>query len=582
MCVICGQSDFIRCNCQSAQPFCDTCAEDSVCGEKMDSACVIYHFGNPTLPSKLIYLQLPNGSSAQTIFEKIDSLIGSSFNLPIIPIQTPSIHLIASGLADHTLQVDLNISNQPGNKIQLFSDGVYVAASGETFKVKVDSDAPPRYLYDAVVGGTDGCVNIDVNDVNGILQLQPSIEVDCLLARICANPATQADLAECVISGICGTGLQDTLANCIVSGICADGTTTNALATCLLSTGRFASTGTTSITADNGLNMSSVTNVELGGPLIKTTTIDQNTFQWNILTPNLSIGSNAAQTQSILYGEDLASTKSTLFNLLKQSVIVPGQNVATVESFLKLNDGVFVDGTAGAHHDSVDAQLWMNYSGNLTMNAAKTSTFAGIYGTVIIGGVGNYSGNILAGGNFRGNAAGSGNATDIAAVLVSGLEAAGATFGGAYSGTVTNYYGLYIRDVGGSGLAGSVTNKYSIFQEAGAGINSFSTAVVITSDARTKENITDYVNGLDAINNIRIVEYNIIGDDKKRVGVIAQDIENIIPEAVQVQDRSGQGGFSDTRVVDYNVIYSTLVKAVQELSAKNDDLEARLLALESK
>lgn len=550
----------------------------------MDSSCVIYHFGNPTLPSKLIYLQLPNGSSAQTIFEKIDSLIGSSFNLPIIPIDTESINLTVTGLANHTLQADLNISNQPGNKIQLFSDGVYVAASGETFKVKVDSNAPPRYLYDAVVGGTDGCVSIDVNDINGILQLQPSIEIDCFLARLCADPVTQADLAECVISGICGTGLQDTLANCIVSGICSDGTTTNALATCLLSTGRFAPTGGTSVTADNGLHTNVPGNVRLGGPLVETTTIDQSGFQLNILTPNVAIGTSAAQTQSAVYVEDLASTKSTLTSLLKQSVIVPGQNVASVESFLKLTDGTFVDGTAGAHHDSVDAQLWMNYSGNLIMSSAVTSTFAGIYGTVIIGGAGSYSGNILAGGNFRGNAAGAGNATSIAAVLISGLEAAGGTFGGAYSGTVTNYYGIYMRDIAGSGLASSVTNKFAIFQDGSSALNSFATAVVVTSDKRTKENIADYTRGLDAIEKVRVVEYNSISDPDKRrkVGVIAQELESIIPEAVQVQDRTEQGGVSDLRVVDYNVVYSTLVKAVQELSAKNKSLEARLAALESR
>jgi Chaperone of endosialidase len=579
MCDICGSPNYLRCNCQSSQPFCDQCAEDSVCIEKMDSSCVIYHFGNPSAPSKLTCLGMPNGSTAEQIFERIDQLVCSQFNYPLIAVQTESIHLTLSGLANHTIEADLNISNQPGNAIQLFSDGVYVASSGETFKVKVDANAPPRYLADAVLGGTDGCVNIDINDESGFLQIQPSIDVECLVLRICADPVASANLAEClvtdIVGDICGSSLEQTLATCIVSGICEQSGTTNALAMCLLATGLFsAGSGTPFvITADNGLNINVPTNVELGGPLIKTTTIDQSGFQLNILTPNVSIGSSAAQVNQSLYVEDLTSSKKFGAFVNKGSAF-QDVNLASMEVFNTFTGTTFTSGgSAGIHNDGVDAQVHVAYSGNVVLQSSDQSTYTGLYAAMSKSGAGNVSANLLTAAYFGVFAADAGNISDIASLRLAAPEQA-STFGANYSGTITNFYALYFNDVNSAALSAHITNKYNIFQAGSTGLNSFSTAVVVTSDKRVKENITDFEKGLDEIEQINIVEYNTIGDDvtNRKVGVIAQDLEDILPEAVKTQDR---GEIKDFKVVDYNVIFSTLVNAVKELSARVKELESR-------
>jgi Chaperone of endosialidase len=579
MCDICGSPNYLRCNCQSSQPFCDQCAEDSVCVEKIDSSCVIYHFGNPSAPSKLTCLGMPNGSTAEQIFERIDQLVCSQFNFPLIAVQTESIHLTLSGLANHTIEADLNISSQPGNSIQLFSDGVYVASSGETFKVKVDANAPPRYLADAVLGGTDGCVNIDINDESGFLQIQPSIDVECLVLRICADPVASANLAEClvtdIVGDICGSSLEQTLATCIVSGICEQSGTTNALAMCLLATGLFsAGSGTPFvITADNGLNINVPTNVELGGPLIKTTTIDQSGFQLNILTPNVSIGSSAAQVNQSLYVEDLTSSKKFGAFVNKGSAF-QDVNLASMEVFNTFTGTTFTSGgSAGIHNDGVDAQVHVAYSGNVVLQSSDQSTYTGLYAAMSKSGAGNVSANLLTAAYFGVFAADAGNISDIASLRLAAPEQA-STFGANYSGTITNFYALYFNDVNSAALSAHITNKYNIFQAGSTGLNSFSTAVVVTSDKRVKENITDFEKGLDEIEKINIVEYNTIGDDvtNRKVGVIAQDLENILPEAVKTQDR---GEIKDFKVVDYNVIFSTLVNAVKELSARVKELESR-------
>lgn len=582
MCVICGQPNYVRCNCQSAQPFCDQCNEDGVCIDKIDSSCVVYHFGNPAAPSKLTCLGMPNGSTAEQIFEKIDQLVCSQFNFPLIAVQTESIHLTLSGLANHTIEADLNISNQPGNKIQLLSDGVYVASSGETFKVKVDASAPPRYLIDAIVGGTDGCVNIDINDVSGILQIQPSIEIDCLVGRICADPVVSANLAEClaadIVGDICSSGLEQTLATCIVSGICEQSGTTNALAVCLLATGMFsAGSGTPFvITANNGLQINPAQNVQLGGPLVQTTTIDQSGFQLNLLTPNLVLGTNVAQTNQSLYVEDLTTSKQYGAFVNKGSAF-RDVNLASIEGFNTFTGTTFTSGaSAGIHNDGVDAQIHVAYSGNVVLQSSDQSTYTALYAAMSKSGAGNVSANLLTAGYFGVFAADAGNISDVASIRVAAPEQA-SSFGANYSGTITNFYGIYFNDIANAALLGHITNKYNIYQVGSTGINSFSTAVVLTSDARTKENVIDYEKGLDVIEQIRIVSYNSIGDVDKisKVGVIAQELEKVLPEAVHTQDRTNTDGIADFKVVDYDVIFSTLVKAVQELSARVKELEAR-------
>jgi hypothetical protein len=95
------------------------------------------------------------------------------------------------------------------------------------------------------------------------------------------------------------------------------------------------------------------------------------------------------------------------------------------------------------------------------------------------------------------------------------------------------------------------------------------------SDASLKENIVDATPKLDALMNVRIVNYNLISDgpSKKQLGVVAQELEQVFPGMI---DETSDGFKS----VKYSVFVPMLVKAIQELKAKNDELEARLAVLE--
>ena len=118
-----------------------------------------------------------------------------------------------------------------------------------------------------------------------------------------------------------------------------------------------------------------------------------------------------------------------------------------------------------------------------------------------------------------------------------------------------------------------------------------STTFAQTSDERIKKNIEDYTLGLDTINDIRVrtFEYReldeipngtdgqILNPNKlpkgERVGVIAQEIIDVLPSCVKEHENSRLSVTTD------NVLW-TLVKALQEADDKIDALTARIETLE--
>jgi hypothetical protein len=106
---------------------------------------------------------------------------------------------------------------------------------------------------------------------------------------------------------------------------------------------------------------------------------------------------------------------------------------------------------------------------------------------------------------------------------------------------------------------------------------------VQTSDRRRKENIADSSNKLNQINQLRVVDYNRIGDTHQHLGLISQEVEEIFPHLVSIapdEDKypEGEGG---TKMLYKIGLIPILVKAVQELSDKLDTANAKITALEN-
>jgi len=101
------------------------------------------------------------------------------------------------------------------------------------------------------------------------------------------------------------------------------------------------------------------------------------------------------------------------------------------------------------------------------------------------------------------------------------------------------------------------------------------------SDARLKHETGSYERGLDALENIRTVRFRYRGDNPlgldpapEHIGVIAQDLESAVPEAV---GRDGSG----YRMVDPDPVLWTAVNAIRELRRENRELRGRLEELEA-
>lgn len=115
-----------------------------------------------------------------------------------------------------------------------------------------------------------------------------------------------------------------------------------------------------------------------------------------------------------------------------------------------------------------------------------------------------------------------------------------------------------------------------------AAINGSTGAYTALSDANKKKDFEASIIGLAEVMQLQPKMFRMLDDADdapKQLGFIAQEVQPLIPQAYSEQD--GPDGKKFIGLQDRPII-AALTKAIQELSAKNDALEARLAALENK
>ena len=112
------------------------------------------------------------------------------------------------------------------------------------------------------------------------------------------------------------------------------------------------------------------------------------------------------------------------------------------------------------------------------------------------------------------------------------------------------------------------------------------TSISTLSDERDKTNIVDIPLGLNFLNKVRPVSFDWDTRDgtrvgKKDFGFIAQELK-VVEDATDYADhmRLVSDENPDKLEADPMKMFPILVKAIQELSAKNTALEARIATLE--
>ena len=86
--------------------------------------------------------------------------------------------------------------------------------------------------------------------------------------------------------------------------------------------------------------------------------------------------------------------------------------------------------------------------------------------------------------------------------------------------------------------------------------------IFIYSDGRIKENITPITSALDKVNDLSGITYNIINKPKKQIGVIAQEVEKVLPEVIKND--------GELKTVAYPNMIGLLIEALKELNDKVD------------
>jgi hypothetical protein len=131
--------------------------------------------------------------------------------------------------------------------------------------------------------------------------------------------------------------------------------------------------------------------------------------------------------------------------------------------------------------------------------------------------------------------------------------------------------------VGQSGN-GTIITTNNIFIRGNGNIENVNNSYGAISDAKLKENVTDATPKLNQLQQVRVVNYNLIGEpDNKQIGVVAQELEQVFPAMVSESadiDANGNDLGTTTKSVKYSVFVPMLIKAIQELKAEFDAYKA--------
>jgi hypothetical protein len=98
-----------------------------------------------------------------------------------------------------------------------------------------------------------------------------------------------------------------------------------------------------------------------------------------------------------------------------------------------------------------------------------------------------------------------------------------------------------------------------------------SESTTTSSDVKLKENITTVENALDKVAQLNGVEFTWKKNGEKSAGVIAQDVEKVLPQAVKEVSDLNTG--ESYKTVKYDSLHALLIESIKELKAEIDTLK---------
>ncbi|MFO0862819.1 MAG: tail fiber domain-containing protein [Candidatus Saccharibacteria bacterium] len=244
-------------------------------------------------------------------------------------------------------------------------------------------------------------------------------------------------------------------------------------------------------------------------------------------------GYNATASNSGAFAWGNANTASGQF-----ATVFGQNNTASGNNSVALGNGMTVSG---------DTSVGINLNGVAPVTLADNNTMALMNGYIGI--------NYLSPSSYSSIMAVNGSGTTYGTTFVNTNTAIRARAGDNSSGTLITFERADGTNVG------SITH------------NGSNTAYNTSSDARLKHDITDTSLGLDTVLQLKVRDFVYNSDTSNTVvtGFIAQELQQLYPEAVSVMDtKTGYLG------VDYGKLTPLLAKGIQDINTKVDSLQTEV------
>ena len=148
------------------------------------------------------------------------------------------------------------------------------------------------------------------------------------------------------------------------------------------------------------------------------------------------------------------------------------------------------------------------------------------------------------------------------------------TLGGTLYGQYNGQHTWYTAAAVAAPNVQSMTARMSLDISGNLVVGGNVTAYGSPSDIRLKENVEVIPDALDKVKQLRGVTFNYIKDGNKSTGLIAQDLEKVLPDAVYVTSDVDDG--EDKHLaIRYGNTVGLLVEAIKELEARVKELEGK-------
>ncbi len=333
-------------------------------------------------------------------------------------------------------------------------------------------------------------------------------------------------------------------------------------------------TGNFSTGANVGANVNLTTSTfQIGNSSVNTqvnsTSLSTNTGNFSLAA---NVGANVKLTTVILsIGNSTVNSTVNSTTFFTTGIA----NVATSVNSAAFTVGtLFVANTTGAYHNGVVNAAAVN-AADLTVGSDFIANTTGVYHTGTI----NAASITIGSNSFTANStaiviadpltANSSTGSQGQALLSNGSS--GSPYWGPAAASLTDdistnssRYLLFANQTSGS-LANTYVSSTNLTFNPSTGTLT-SVFLTATSDIRLKENVEQINSSVGTLSQLRGVSFNRTGSGIKDYGVIAQEIEQVLPTLVH-QDTEGY------KSVSYNSIIGFLIEAIRELKQEINELK---------